>query len=137
MRIGELARQTGCQVETIRYYEKVGILPRPLRAHNNYRNWRQADCRRLKFVLRCRALGFSLNEVRTLLELIDGGHYNCVDVEAIGHRHLDDVRTRIADLQQLESSLVDLVSNCHGGKTPDCSFLEALFEDSEQQVVQE
>ncbi|OOG28813.1 MerR family transcriptional regulator [Thioalkalivibrio denitrificans] len=128
MRIGELARQTGCQVETIRYYERVGILPEPKRGQNNYRHYVDAHRRRLQFVRRCRELGFTLEEVRTLLSMIDGGTYSCAEVEALGRGHLEAVRSKIADLRQMESTLSELVSTCHGGDTPDCSFLEELFE---------
>ena len=132
MRIGELARETDCQVETIRYYERVGILPEPERAQNNYRYYGKPHRRRLRFVRRCRDLGFTLEEVRALLSLIDGGSQTCADVEALGREHLDDVRARIADLQRMEARLSELVSRCHGGNTPDCSFVEALFESQSE-----
>lgn len=128
MRIGRLASDTGCDVETIRYYERIGILPEPARSANNYRSYGEAHRRRLAFVRRCRELGFGLDEVKRLLAMIDGGHYTCADVEAIGRRHLDEVRGRIRDLRRLESGLADLVARCDGGETPDCSMLEALFE---------
>lgn len=128
MRIGELAEQTGCQVETIRYYERVGVLPAPQRGQNNYRRYGEPHRRRLRFVRRCRDLGFSLDEVRTLLGMIDGGTKNCTKVEALGRGHLEAVREKIADLRQMESRLNELVARCHGGNTPDCSFLEALFD---------
>ena len=128
MRIGELARQTTCQVETIRYYERVGILPEPQRAHNNYRHYSESHRRRLRFVRRCRGLGFSLEEVRALLAMIDGGAHSCAEVEALGHEHLETVRAKIADLEQMAARLSELISRCHGGDTPDCSFLEELFE---------
>lgn len=128
VRIGDLARQTGCQVETIRYYERVGILPEPQRAQNNYRHYGESHRRRLRFVRRCRGLGFSLEEVRTLLTMIDGGAHNCAEVEALGRGHLEVVRAKIANLEQMECRLSELVSQCHGGNTPDCSFLEELFD---------
>lgn len=128
MRIGELSRQTACQVETIRYYERVGILPEPQRAQNNYRHYGESHRRRLRFVRRCRDLGFSLEEVRALLAMIDGGAQSCAEVEALGREHLGAVCAKIADLEQMASRLSELVSRCHGGDTPDCSFLEELFD---------
>lgn len=128
MRIGELAEQTGCQVETIRYYERVGVLPEPQRGQNNYRYYGELHRRRLQFVRRCRDLGFSLDEVRTLLGMIDGGSKSCAEVEALARGHIEEVRAKLADLRKMESRLGDLVARCHGGNTPDCSFLEALFD---------
>lgn len=128
MRIGELARQTGCQIETIRYYERAGILPEPHRAQNNYRHYGESHRRRLSFVRRCRDLGFSLEEVRTLLGMIDGGFHSCAEVEALGREHLEAVRAKILDLKRMESRLNELVARCHGGNTPNCMFLEELFD---------
>ncbi|MDZ7809475.1 MAG: helix-turn-helix domain-containing protein [Arhodomonas sp.] len=128
MRIGELARTTGVNIETIRYYEREGILPAPGRASNNYRVYTDAHRRRLKFVSRARALGFSLAEVRALLSMIDGGDYTCAKVKSLGEAHLSDVRAKIADLRRMEAALIELVAGCRGDHTPDCSMLEALFE---------
>lgn len=127
MRIGELARATGCRVVTIRYYERVGILPPPARAGNNYRIYGDDHLRRLRFVRRTRELGFGLEEVRTLLALIDGGDYTCDDVKDLATRHLAAVRARLRDLHNLESALDDLADRCSGGATPDCSLLETLY----------
>ena len=127
MQIGELARATGCRVVTIRYYERVGILAPPARAANNYRVYGEDHLRRLCFVRRTRELGFSLDEVRTLLGLIDVGGYTCDDMRCVAQGHLDEVRARLRDLQRMESTLAGLVGQCTGGKTPDCSLLETLF----------
>lgn len=129
MQIGELARAAGCRAVTIRYYERMGILPSPVRAPNNYRLYDESHLRRLRFVRRMRDLGFGLDEVRTLLRLIDGGAYTCDDVKDVATRHLEDVRARVRDLGRLESALAGLVARCAGGSTPDCSMLEALFAD--------
>ena len=126
-RIGQLARVTGCQVETIRYYERIGVLPAPARQSNNYRTYDDSHCRRLLFIRRMRELGFSLDEVRALLRMIDGGTYTCAQVQALGQEHIDAVRNRIADLRRVEHVLADLVGRCSGAQTPDCSMLEALF----------
>lgn len=129
MRIGELAESTGCQVETIRYYEKSGILPAPARSANNYRHYTVAHRRRLSFVRRCRELGFSLDEIRTLLAMIERGDYTCAQVEGLARDHLADIRARVADLRRLEAAMSDLVDQCSGAETPDCSLLETLFDD--------
>ncbi|NIR58368.1 MAG: helix-turn-helix domain-containing protein [Gammaproteobacteria bacterium] len=128
MRIGELAAETGVNIETIRYYEREGILPRPARAANNYRSYSETHLRRLRFVRRARELGFTLDDVRVLLSMIERGDYTCAEVKSLGERHLADVRSKIADLQRMERTLAEVVSRCSGGRTPDCSMLEALFD---------
>lgn len=130
MQIGELARASGCQVVTVRYYERVGVLPPPARAANNYRQYGQAHLQRLKFVLRTRELGFTLVEVRKMLALIDGGTYTCEDMRDLAQEHLTDVRERLQDLKRMEATLSDLIARCHGGTTPDCSMLESLFAEA-------
>jgi len=130
MQIGQLARATGCRVVTIRYYERAGILPSPPRDANHYRHYGHAHLRRLRLVRRTRELGFSLDEVRTLLALVDRGDYTCAEVKALTARHLEDVRSRLRDLQSLEQALVRLVDQCSGDVTPDCSLLEELYADA-------
>ncbi|MDN3519092.1 helix-turn-helix domain-containing protein [Aquisalimonas lutea] len=132
LRIGQLANDTGCQVETIRYYERIGILPPAARASNNYRIYDDSHRRRLLFIRRMRDLGFSLDEVRALLRMTDGGTYTCAEVQALGQEHLDAVRGKIADLRRVENALADLVGRCTGAETPDCSMLEALFVTGEE-----
>jgi MerR family mercuric resistance operon transcriptional regulator len=114
-------------VETIRYYERIGILQPAARAANNYRLYNDTHRRRLLFVRRLRDLGFSLDEVRALLRMIDGGSYTCAEVQALGQQHLDAVRNKIVDLRRVEDALAELVGRCTGSNTPDCSMLEALF----------
>jgi len=131
VRIGELAHATGCRVVTIRYYERVAILPPPRRAQNNYRCYTIQHLERLRFICRTRELGFSLDQVRAFLDLVDSGSYSCEDMRSIAQAHLDDVRARIKDLQRMEATLADLVGQCSGGTTPDCSLLEMLFSDTD------
>lgn len=132
MQIGELARASGCQVVTIRYYERIGVLPPPGRAANNYRQYGAAHLRRLRFVRRTRELGFSLDEVRRMLALIDGDDYTCDDMRDLAQAHMMDVRARRADLQRMEAALAELVGRCKGGATPDCAILESLFEQTDE-----
>jgi MerR family mercuric resistance operon transcriptional regulator len=126
--IGALSKHTGVNIETIRFYERVGILPRPPRSAGGHRIYGQDLLMRLGFVRRSRELGFSLDEVRGLLRLVDGGHYTCAEVRAITLDHLTDVRRKIADLRRLERTLAEVAGKCRGGKVPDCPVIEALFD---------
>src|SRR5215510_404793 len=126
--IGALSKRAAVNIETIRYYERVGILPKPPRSAGGHRIYGQELLMRLGFVRRSRELGFSLDEVRGLLRLVDGGHYTCSEVKAITLDHLADVRRKIADLRRLERTLAHVAGKCRGSKVPDCPVIEALFE---------
>jgi MerR family mercuric resistance operon transcriptional regulator len=126
--IGALSRRTGVNIETIRFYERIGILPRPPRSAGGHRIYGYDLLRRLDFVRRSRELGFSLDEVRGLLRLVDGGHYTCAEVKTITLNHLRDVRHKIADLRRLERTLAEVAGKCRGGKVPECPVIDALFE---------
>jgi len=125
--IGALSRRTRVNIETIRFYERIGILPKPPRSASGHRIYGRDDLMRLGFVRRSRELGFSLDEVRGLLRLVDGGRYTCAEVKAITLDHLADVRRKIADLRRLERTLADVAGKCRGTKVPDCPVIEALF----------
>lgn len=129
MQIGELARASDCRVVTIRYYERIGVLPPAGRAPNNYRQYDESHLRRLRFVRRMRNLGFPLENVRKILRLIEGGAYTCDDVHFLAQEHLDEVRERLEGLQRMEAALANLVDGCRGGQTPNCAMLESLFAD--------
>jgi MerR family mercuric resistance operon transcriptional regulator len=124
--IGEMSRRTGCNVETIHYYERIGLLPPPER-HGRYRRYTATDVRRLTFVRRARELGFALDEVRALIALstIDG-QSACAGVRDISATHLADVRARIADLRAMESVLAAAIRQCDAGEQPGCPLIEAL-----------
>lgn len=122
----ELARRTGCNLETIRYYEKTGMMPDPPRTAAGYRLYDEHHVARLRFILRARELGFSIEEIRGLLDLVDGGTQTCAEVKARTERHLADVRARIADLKRIERVLARTASQCTGDTTPECPVLEAL-----------
>ncbi|GAB4386486.1 MerR family transcriptional regulator [Albidovulum sp.] len=126
LRRADLARLTGCNLETIRYYEKIGILPEPPRTANNYRAYGAAHVARLRFVMRARDLGFTLEEVRDLLRLVDGRAASCAEVQALASRHLEAVRARIADLARIEAVLSETVSRCSGEDVPECAVIDAL-----------
>jgi len=122
----ELANRAGCNIETIRYYEKIGMLPDPPRTASGYRLYNEGHLARLRFILRARELGFPIEEIRGLLGLVDGGTQTCGEVKARTERHLADVRTRIADLRRIERVLAQTAKQCSGDEVPDCPVLEAL-----------
>ena len=124
--IGALSRQTGVNIETIRYYERTGLLAKPARTAGGYRSYEPADARRLLFVRRTRDLGFSLDQVRQLLTLADRKSRSCRAVHALGCAHLAEISAKIADLKRMESILADLVAGCAQGTMPACPLLEAL-----------
>jgi MerR family transcriptional regulator, mercuric resistance operon regulatory protein len=127
--IGALSQRTGVDVETIRYYEREGLLLPPApRTAGGHRVFGEAHLRRLLFIRRSRELGFSGAEVRTLLGLVDGG-YTCAEVRDLTLKHLVSVRAKIADLRRLERTLRAISSRCEGGYTPDCPIVEALSAD--------
>ncbi len=125
IQIGELSRRTGCNIETIRYYERIGLLPAPPR-RGRYRSYGREDVARLSFVRRARELGFTLNEVRALLGLAASGQASCAEVRELAASHLKDVRARIADLKRMERVLADSVRACDAGQDPGCPLLDAL-----------
>ena len=122
----ELANRSGCNIETIRYYEKIGMLPDPPRTASGYRLYDEKQLARLRFILRARELGFPIEEIRGLLGLVDGGTQTCAEVKARTERHLEDVRARIADLKRIERVLAQTAEQCSGDEVPDCPVLEAL-----------
>jgi MerR family mercuric resistance operon transcriptional regulator len=123
---GELARLTGSNLETIRYYEKIGMIPEPPRTASGYRVYDETHASRLRSILRARELGFSIEEIRGLLGLVDGGTQTCAEVKERTERHLTDVRAKIADLQRIEQVLATTAAQCSGEDVPDCPVLEAL-----------
>ncbi|MFC4350883.1 helix-turn-helix domain-containing protein [Fodinicurvata halophila] len=121
-----LARRTGCNLETIRYYEKIGMMPAPPRTEAGYRIYNSSHVERLSFILRARELGFSLDDIRGLLTLVDRGMQTCAEVKERTERHLADVREKIADLKRIERLLAETAAQCSGEEVPECPVLEAL-----------
>lgn len=113
-------------VETIRYYERIGLLAKPVCTAGGYRLYRLADVERLAFIRRARDLGFSLDDVRRLLDLADGKSRSCRRVRDIAATHLAEVRSKLSDLHRMERVLVDLVGACADGNLPACPLLESL-----------
>ncbi|QJQ95952.1 MULTISPECIES: Cd(II)/Pb(II)-responsive transcriptional regulator [Halomonadaceae] len=127
MKIGELATRTGCAVETIRYYEREGLLPEPARSSGNYRLYGEAHAERLGFIRHCRALDMTLGEIRTLLECHDHPEQPCGEVNALIDAHLDHVASRIVQLQTLKLALVRLRQRCNGeSAASECGILSEL-----------
>jgi Cu(I)-responsive transcriptional regulator len=121
-----LARATGCNLETIRYYENIGVMPEPPRTPKGFRIYDDSHIRRLRFVMRMRELGFTLQEVRGFLTLVDGGTQTCAEVLERTQSHLSEVRAKITDLQGIEKVLAETAAQCSGGDVPDCPVLDAL-----------
>lgn len=127
MKIGELAKHTGSQVETIRYYEREGLLPAPARSGGNYRLYGAAHLERLQFIRHCRSLDMTLNEIRSLLSFRDVPNESCNPVNTLLDKHIEHVAHRIQDLQALQKQLEALRSLCQSAHaTKDCEILQTL-----------
>ncbi len=126
---GKLAKRFGCHLETLRYYEKIGLLLPPARTEGGHRLYQIDDQRRLRFILRGRELGFSIDELRGLLSLVDSNVYTCGEILELTIDHLGSVRRKIADLRRLEGTLTRISNECSGGAVPDCPVIDALWAD--------
>jgi MerR family transcriptional regulator, mercuric resistance operon regulatory protein len=124
--IGTLSKHTGTNIETIRYYERIGLLPAPARSSGGYRLYGTGHLKRLNFIRRARTLGFSIGEVRTLLRLADERKRPCAEVRVVAEAHLKDVRAKIVDLRRMERVLKATVARCAEGRGSDCPVIEAL-----------
>ena len=129
IRRGELARLAGCHPETVRFWEREGLLPAPPRTASGHRLYGPEHLRRLRFLVRARALGFTLDEIRGLLALVDGREWSCAEVRDRTRAHLEDVERKLADLLRVRDTLADLVARCRGDRRPDCAVIESLFDD--------
>ncbi len=128
MKISDAAAASGCHLETIRYYERVGLMPPPARTASGYRAYRPAEVERLRFISRGRELGFSLEEIRSLLRLDDDSKMSCGDVDVIARTHLADIRQRIDELHRMATELERVIAECAGGERGHCTILNALRE---------
>jgi Cu(I)-responsive transcriptional regulator len=126
MKIGELAARAGVKVETIRYYEKIGLLPPPLRTNANYRDYGSAHADRLSFIRQARGLGFDIADIRSLLDLGDDPEQDCGHVDQLASGHLLAVERKIEQLEQLRRELNRMLTQCRGGRVADCRIMEAL-----------
>ncbi len=126
--IGAVSSHTGVHIETIRYYERIGVLAKPERTAGGNRLYRVDDVRRLNFIKRSREMGFSLNEIRQLLDLVDGGEFTCSKIHAIAVGQITNIRQKIKDLRRLERVLKGMAAECSQGAIPNCPIIEALSE---------
>ena len=126
--IGAAARRSGVNIETIRFYERCGLLAAPPRTAGGHRVYDEGGVKRLNFVRRARELGFTLDQVRNLLALADEEETSCAQVAALANDQLNAVRGRLADLARMETVLAAMIDRCAHGTVPDCPILEALFE---------
>ncbi len=124
---GALARLMGCNLETIRYYENIAIMPEPMRTQGGHRIYGQKEQERLRFILRCRELGFSIEELRQLLSMVDSDNYTCGEVHELTQEYLQSVSAKITDLRKLERTLQTISKECAGGDAPECPIIEALY----------
>ncbi len=125
--IGELSRRTGVNIETIRYYERIGVMPRPARSEGGHRLFSDEQLRRLSFIKRSRELGFRLDEIRAMLRLVDEGTLTCGEIHAMTSAHLKAVHRKISDLRRLERVLKTMVAECSRGDVPDCPIIDTLY----------
>ena len=130
---GKLATQTGCNIETIRYYETIGLLPAPARTASGYRDYSDEHLRRLNFIQRARSLGFSSEQTRGLLDLTEAeGNKTRADVKSLTEAHIDEISQKIKDLQKIKKRLRQISSFCDGSEksASTCPILESLFDDN-------
>ncbi len=124
---GTLAKITGCNIETIRYYENITLLRPVDRTSSGHRLYSPDDQARLRFILRARELGFSIAELRGLLSLVDSDEYTCGEVLAVTNDHIANIQQKISDLQRLKQTLSDMAQKCDGGEVPDCAIVDTMF----------
>jgi len=124
---GELAKRTGCNLETIRYYEKIGLMPEPSRSTNGYREYDQIHVKRLQFIMRGRELGFTMEDLKSLLDLVDRKAVSCGEVSRLTKEHLESVHQKINDLRRIEDALSKTLLSCSGKDVPECPVIDALF----------
>jgi len=125
--IGTLAAMSGINIETIRYYERIGVMSKPPRSAAGYRRYTDEHLKRLTFIRRGRELNFSLEVLRGLLRLVDGHTHTCAEGRALALEHLGDIRGKIADLKRLERAMTEIAARCTGKPVPDCALVDALF----------
>ena len=124
---GKLAKKTGCNLETIRYYEKIGLMPEPARSAAGYRQYNETHERRLRFIMRGRELGFGIENLKSLLNLVDRKVVSCNEVSKLAKQHLETVHQKIQDLRRIEEALSATVLSCSGEDVPECPVIDALF----------
>jgi Cu(I)-responsive transcriptional regulator len=132
MKIGEVARKTGVKAETIRFYEREGILSPPPRTRSNYRDYGPGEAATLVFIRRARDLGFSMPDIRELLELSNEDDRSCAAVDSLARAHLDQVKRKIAALQVMRDELSRMIASCEQDRVSDCRIIDALVGQTTQ-----
>lgn len=137
--IGELSRTTGCNIETIRYYERLGLLHKPPRTEGGHRLYNTVNQKRLLFIVKTRKLGFSLEQTRDLLSLSENQARSCGEALALVNSNLIDVKEKIAELQRIQGALEQMSTDCQcccpSGKAPECTIVEALSNSTGSNVT--
>lgn len=124
--IGQMAKSGNCKVQTIRYYEQVGLLPVANRTRGNQRIYTQQHMDRLTFIRHSRELGFSLDQIKEMLSLSDDPTHSCSDVDSIAHNHLKDVESKIVRLQSMQKELKRMIRECSGDQVSNCRIIQVL-----------
>lgn len=130
MQIGELSKRSGCSVETLRYYERIGLLPKPARSGGGYRVFGEPHLDRVRFIRRCRALDFSLDEIRDLLDFVSRDDMTCAEVSRFAEEHLHRLEAKIEEFSKMQEALSRLLDDCARNRAPDCPLLDALYSKS-------
>jgi MerR family transcriptional regulator, mercuric resistance operon regulatory protein len=133
--IGDLARRAECRVETVRYYERKGLMPNPQRSEGGHRLYLTEQLKRLMFIRHARELGFTLDQICGLLDLADSGNFTCAEVKEMTLNHREDVKRKIANLKRLDCALSALADSCDGDSSQDCAIFDALFEARGEPIV--
>ena len=131
MLIGEASKQSGCHIETIRYYERIGLLSPTARAESGYRRYTEHHMQQLRFIHHARVLGFSLDDIRELMSLKEPPQLTCDTVDAITEKHLNVIQGRIKHLNAMAQALRRIAASCSGGHIAECRILEALASDTQ------
>ncbi len=126
--IGAMSRETGVNIETIRYYERIALMPEPGRTQGGNRQYTQTHLKRLSFIKRSRELGFSIDEIRAMLKMVDQDGVSCGEVHALTVERLASVKEKIKHLKKLERALTRMAAECARGDVPDCPIIETLFD---------
>lgn len=135
--IGQLAKKSGCKVETVHYYEKIGLMPEPPRTEGGHRVYSLTLVKRLNFIRRSRELGFKIEQIRELLTFIDEPNHYCGEIRAIAMQQSRIVQEKIMDLKRLQTALNEMVTNCKGNQysIDDCPIVDALFTESSDGIL--
>jgi len=127
--IGQLASQAKCKVETVHYYEKSGLMPKPPRTSGGHRIYVLSHMKRLNFIRRCRELGFSIEKIKQLLRYIDEPDHFCGEVKVMSVQHVEEIQQKIDDLENLKQALKEMVSRCkeNSNSIDDCPIIDSLY----------